>query len=102
MYYSRFGLQVNAQSTILTACQRYHQFQRELNHEKIKEQALTFALELKTHLVSTVSESALRNAITFAFESVKEEIDRLEIALSRNFIIEFAPRPNVQSIDKIP
>ena len=34
---------------------------------------------------STISEAALRIAITKAYESVTEEIDKLSIALSRNF-----------------
>lgn len=51
MYYSRYGLRVKAQSKILTACNRYYVFDRELNHDQIQDHALTFALELKQHLV---------------------------------------------------
>lgn len=49
------------------------------------EHGLTFALELKQYLIATVSESSLRNAVSFALESVKEEVKVLETALLRSF-----------------
>ena len=85
MYYSRFGLSTNAQSVKWTACQRYDNFQREIDQNQIQEQALTFALELKAHLIKTVTEASLKNAISFAFQSVKEEVKNLEKAISRHF-----------------
>ena len=84
MYYSRFGLRISSKD-VLTACQRYRYFKTEFNHGQIKEQALTFALELREHYVSPISDSALKNAVAFAFEAVKDEVEKLEIALSRHF-----------------
>ena len=47
MYYSRLGLSTNSQSVKWTACQRYDNFKRNIDHNRLQEQALTFALELK-------------------------------------------------------
>ena len=85
MYYSRYGLSTNAQSIKWTACQRYDNFKRNIDHNRLQEQALTFGLELKNHLIVSVSEASIQNAVSFAFESVKEEIVKLEVALSRSF-----------------
>ena len=85
MYYSRFGLSTNAQSVKWTACQRYDNFKRNIDHNQLQEQALTFALELKNHLIVSVSEASIQNAVSFAFEAVKEEIDKLEVAIARSF-----------------
>ena len=85
MYYSRHGLKVMAQSTILTACQRFDNFRRKIDANKLEDQAYTFALELKQHLIAPVSPASVQNAVKFAHESVKQEVDKLEIALSREF-----------------
>ena len=94
-----------AQSTKLTACQRYDNFKRKVNHDELKEQALTFALELKQHLIQTVSESSIRNAVSFAHDSVKKESEKLEVALSRGGFFEctddFTLSPNTIQFDDI-
>ena len=85
MYYSRHGLKVMAQSTILSACQRYDNFRRKIDANQLEGQALTFALELKQHLIAPISPASIQNAIKFAHESVKQEVDKLEVALTREF-----------------
>lgn len=84
-YYSRHGLSTNAQSIKWSACQRYDNFQRKIDHNQVLEHGLTFALELKQYLIATVSESSMRNAISFALESVKDQVKILETALLRTF-----------------
>ena len=85
MYFSRYGLSTNTQSEKWTACKRYDNFKRNMDHNRLQEQALTFALELKSHLIASVSEASIKNAVSFAFEALKEEIEKLEIALNRYF-----------------
>ena len=85
MYYSRHGLKVMAQSTVLSACQRYDNFRRKIDASQLEEQSYTFALELKQHLIAPISPASMQNAIKFAHESVKQEVDKLEVALTREF-----------------
>lgn len=85
MYYSRHGLRVMAQSTVLSACQRYDNFREKIDHNKLQSEAFTFALELKTHLVSSISEASLKNAVAFAHEASKQEVEKLEIGLARSY-----------------
>ena len=84
-FYSRYGLNVNSESTTWSACKRYDYFRRKFNEKEILEQALTFALELKNHLILTMDVPSLKNAISFALTSFKDEVKNLELSIIRNF-----------------